>query len=249
MSSKATIWARTGLGQPLLVATSNLAAAIKLRPISDSNRIGGTAPGARNVISGNQGEAIYMEGTYFNVVEGNYIGTDVTGDVLIGNGLSQNVRCAVCIFGNRNPFGTGGGPAADNRIGGTAPGAGNVIVGYLGFGSGIGGDAAVLLGGSSSGDTKIANTNIIQGNFIGTNKDGTIALGNLGIAVHVQDGSDNLIGGIVPGAANIIANASGPNSAGVAVDHGDTQRDPRQLDLFELRTRYRHESGAHGRHA
>ena len=198
---------------------------ILLRAQCDNNRIGGTGAGARNVISGHQNSGIFMQGTVGNIVEGNYIGTDATGEVALGNGLNQQAGCAVCITGNRNPFGTGGGPASDNRIGGTAPGAGNVISGFMG--GVLGGDSAVFLGGTSVGDSRRANSNIVQGNFIGTNKDGTVALPNQGNGIHVQDGDDNLIGGTVPGAGNLIANGKKGQfnrGSGVAVSAGIRNR-------------------------
>ena len=197
------------------------ASGIELNAVCDNNRIGGTAAGARNVISGHQRIAIFMQGTVGNVVEGNYIGTDVTGEVALGNGLNQQAGCAVCINGNRNPFGTGGGPATDNRIGGTDPAAGNVIAGYQG------GGAVIFLGGSSVGDSRRANSNVIQGNLIGTNQHGTVALGNRGIGIHVQDGDDNLIGGTELGAGNVIAHSrisQFTNAFGVRVSAGVRNR-------------------------
>ena len=51
--------------------------------------------GARNVISGNKFDGIFIAGNLYqgsiansNVVEGNFIGTDVTGTVAVGNGLA-----------------------------------------------------------------------------------------------------------------------------------------------------------------
>jgi titin len=77
-----------------------------------NNIIGGTAPGARNVICGyaRSGIGIYGAGATGNAVEGNYIGTDVTGTKALGNGPG------VLIDG-----------ASGNAIGGTAAGAGNTI--------------------------------------------------------------------------------------------------------------------------
>ena len=185
----------------------------------DGNRIGGTDAAARNVISGHGREAILMTGTFSNVVQGNYIGTDVTGEIALGNGLTSTGACAVCVLGNRNPFGSGGGPALDNRIGGTEPGAGNVIAGSHGSDS-----AAVFIGGTSAGNIVRANANFVQGNFIGTNKDGTVALPNQNRGIYVQDGDDNLIGGTEPGAANIIANNLGTRGIGVAIGDGVRNR-------------------------
>ena len=110
-------------------------------------------------------------------------------------------------------------PGTDNRVGGTAPGAGNVIAGFMGD------QGAIFIGGTSAGDIVRANSNIVQGNFIGTNRDGTIALDNRGIGVHVQDGDDNLIGGTVPGAANVIANSRGATiGSGAVVSSGVRNR-------------------------
>ncbi|MFC1474987.1 hypothetical protein ACFLQK_02970, partial [bacterium] len=52
-----------------------------------NNVIGGTTPGERNIISGNRdaGLTINNDGTEFNKVIGNYIGTDVSGTVTLGN--------------------------------------------------------------------------------------------------------------------------------------------------------------------
>jgi CSLREA domain-containing protein len=78
--------------------------------------IGGTTPSARNVISGNPhggvglSSGIGSAGVTANVIEGNFIGTDVTGTVPLGNG-SYGVALA----------------GLSNTIGGSAAGAGNVI--------------------------------------------------------------------------------------------------------------------------
>jgi CSLREA domain-containing protein len=78
--------------------------------------IGGTTPSARNVIAGNGGRGISISSSIGNpgvtgiVVEGNYIGTDVTGAAAIGNGF-HDISVA----------------SPNNTIGGSAAGAGNVI--------------------------------------------------------------------------------------------------------------------------
>ncbi len=51
---------------------------------SSGNTIGGTSPGARNVISGDL-NGVEMFGDSGDVVVGNYIGTDTTGTAAIGN--------------------------------------------------------------------------------------------------------------------------------------------------------------------
>ena len=54
---------------------------------ASNNTIGGTAAGARNVISGNGSDGVvFIDGSATgNLVAGNYIGTDVTGTMALGN--------------------------------------------------------------------------------------------------------------------------------------------------------------------
>src|SRR5205085_9262121 len=81
--------------------------------------IGGTTAGARNIISGNRGwgstNGNGQPGITGNAVQGNYIGTDVTGMVAIAN---DQGGIAV--------------KSAGNTIGGTTPGTGNLISGNVG---------------------------------------------------------------------------------------------------------------------
>jgi hypothetical protein len=52
---------------------------------SSNNTIGGTTPAARNLISGNIGEGVFFQLGTGNTVQGNFIGTDVTGTLALGN--------------------------------------------------------------------------------------------------------------------------------------------------------------------
>jgi hypothetical protein len=83
-----------------------------------NNLIGGTTAGARNVISGNsQGSAVVIQGpSTGNRVEGNFLGTDVTGAAPLSNK-------GPAVHFIRSP----GGAPSNNTIGGTAGGAGNVL--------------------------------------------------------------------------------------------------------------------------
>ena len=50
-----------------------------------SNTIGGTTAAARNIISANGYSGVEIDDANDNVVEGDFIGTDVTGKVALGN--------------------------------------------------------------------------------------------------------------------------------------------------------------------
>jgi hypothetical protein len=175
---------------------------------SDKNAIGGTSPGDRNVISGNNGAGVSIRGSSTdNVIRGNYIGTDATGSVPLPN------LHGVSLAGAAGP---------GNIVGGPAPGARNVISGNEG--------AGVLFWNGAQG-------NSVEGNFIGTDADGEIALPNV-IGVSVSGASGNTIGGAAPGQGNVISGNGGDgvrvvgtsigtvvegNLIGVAAD-GETRR-------------------------
>ena len=79
-----------------------------------SNTIGGTTAGSRNVISGNanNGITINVGGAKYNVVQGNYIGTNAAGTARMGNGM-YGVEIS----------------QPNNTVGGTTAAARNVISG------------------------------------------------------------------------------------------------------------------------
>jgi hypothetical protein len=91
--------------------------------LSDNNIIGGAVAGQRNIISGNDSDGVEIDGGDFNFVQGNYIGTDLTGTVLIPNG-----RDGIDLNDN------GGDGAQNNLIGGTGVNEGNLIRGNTLYG-------------------------------------------------------------------------------------------------------------------
>jgi titin len=136
--------------------------------------------GAGNLISGNTFDGIALFGSG-NLVQGDLIGTDITGTQALGNGHDG-------VF-----VGTG---ANTNTIGGTVAGAGNLIAANGGSGVVISAITGVLI-----------QSNLIEGNFIGTDASGTINLGNAadGVTIQGADASNNTIGGTAAGAGNTIA--------------------------------------------
>ena len=157
--------------------------------------IGGAAPLARNVVSGNHDDGIILRGnlaTAGNTVQGNYIGTDATGMTELGNG-----GAGVHIFND-----------PDNVV------TGNLISGNLGFSMG-----GVYINATTSGVVG----NIVAGNRIGVNVAGG-ALPNAGAGVllaSTPSGTllDNTIGGDTAGQGNVIAHNS---SFGVQLDGAAT---------------------------
>ena len=135
--------------------------------------IGGDAPSLGNAIGSPSG--IELTGASANVIRGNYIGTDATGNALPQNSARRDT--GIFLRDSR-----------DNLIGGTTEGAGNVISGHdIGIGT---------TGGSAGND--------IEGNLIGVGADGVTPLGNTFAGVLMAS-SGNSIGGLSPAAGNTIA--------------------------------------------
>jgi parallel beta-helix repeat protein len=147
-----------------------------------NNQIGGATAGARNVISGNGNNGLFLigAGAAGNVIQGNYIGTDQTGNLARGNVQDGIVLQNV----------------SSNQIGGAASGAGNLISGNNGNASGAGNNGIYFTN---------AAWNLIQGNRIGTDAGGTASLGNSWNALWLQSAHSNQIGGAVAGAGNVLA--------------------------------------------
>ncbi|TFB08757.1 choice-of-anchor D domain-containing protein, partial [Candidatus Marinimicrobia bacterium MT.SAG.2] len=207
--------------------------------LSSNNIIGGTTPETRNVISGNFGEGVSIAGDDTlggNLVQGNYIGTDLTGTGRLNNttgvlvltsnntigGMTEAARNVIStnltgisigspdlpiVWGNLvegNFIGTNAAGTAelgndigiiianarDNILGGTTEGARNIISGNF--------DIGILIDGAE------ATGNLLQGNYIGTDVTGTVALGNGISGVIFQSASGNTVGGSTE-AANLIA--------------------------------------------
>ncbi len=169
---------------------------------ASGNTIGGTSANASNVISGNElGVDIIGSGTSSNVVEGNFIGTNAFGTAAFPNALN-----GVDIVQG----------ASNNTIGGTTPGAGNLISGNTYNG------VAIAFAGTRD--------NVVEGNLIGTNYNGTTALPNGSDGVVILAGAaDNTIGGTTFAARNVI---SGNGVNGVEIDNSGTVGNVVQLDLI-----------------
>lgn len=126
-------------------------------------------------------------------IAGNFLGTDITGTIAKTRGNA--------IGGSRSGVRFVNAPAG-STIGGTSPADRNII-------SGNGGSGIALL--STSGI-------LIEGNFIGIDRSGTIALGNGAHGLDLSGNtSNNTIGGTIPGAGNLI---SANLSSGISIANG-----------------------------
>jgi CSLREA domain-containing protein len=157
----------------------------------EGDLVGGEDPPERNLISGHGGpNGVGIDiSASSHTVEGNYIGTDRSGTVALAN------RVGVSLHGG-----------SDNTIGC------EVL------------DGDNLISGNADDGVRVVNsdpnfTNYITGNFIGTQADGTHALGNGGDGVSFYDATFNVVGLDLNGfgSANAIAFNAG---AGVEVKTG-----------------------------
>ncbi len=169
--------------------------AVILSAEARDNVIGGVGDGQGNVISGNR-VGIEIRGVG-NRVQGNLIGLDVSGRSALPN-RAEGIWIAP--------------GAQDNVVGGSTPGARNVISGNSLFGVSIDGSA-----GTGQGPTR---GNVIEGNYIGTDASGLTALPNQ-YGVNIQRGAlENVVGdGDGEGEANVIAG----NSVGIIIRDEATQ--------------------------
>jgi CSLREA domain-containing protein len=175
------------------------------------NRVGGTTPEARNLVSGNS-DGVNIVPIFDgppaqgNAVQGNLIGTTRDGGGALGNAFS-----GVSLAGN------GDAGAQGNLIGGSEPGAGNVISGHDCPSSGASCRGIDIAG--SSFHAPVTGT-VVQGNYIGTDATGEHAIPNkYGIVILRPQANNNTVGGTGPGARNVI---SGNLWGGVALSL-DTQ--------------------------
>jgi titin len=201
--------------------TAALANQIGVYLLSGSgNTIGGTTSGARNLISGNSKAGVLIDLLGINAqVMGNYIGTDVTGDLALANSVGIEVA------------------GSSNTIGGTATGAGNLIWGNSGdgvlldsassdnqvLGNSIGTNASDIALGNGGYGVNISGSNNTIGGSVASAAN-IIADNTQGGVLVSAGGSNSITGGGVTGSGNTIRlnsiYANGSNSAGPGITLG-----------------------------
>ena len=133
---------------------------------SGGHLLGGTTPAARNVIlASGVGIIIYSPN---NVVQGNYVGVDALGSRTFSLNGSWSIFRGFYVATEW---------AEGNQIGGTVPGAGNVVSGC---------ESGIFAEG--------CHRNRFQGNTVGADASGTLALGNA-LGIVLQGGSEHQVEG------------------------------------------------------
>lgn len=158
---------------------------------ASNNLIGGSTPGAGNLISGNARYGVgVLGGSTDNTIQGNRIGANAAGDAALGNFLAG---VAVIASGNNHVL--------DNLISGNLQ-HGVMIRGLI----------------EQDDDFNLVHTdapdNVIQGNTIGLNAAGDSKLGNARWGISIEVATGTIIGGSTSGLRNII---SGNGDHGVDV--------------------------------
>lgn len=134
---------------------------------ADSNIIGGSTAGARNVISGNSAHGIsILDDSDNNDIFGNYVGVGSDGSTAMSNAVH-----GLLIEGG----------SGSNTIGGTSSGERNIISGNS--------EAGVFISGPT------ADSNIVQGNYIGTDDTGAVDVGNGLYGLVLDNSPSNTVGG------------------------------------------------------
>ena len=149
------------------------------------------------VIVGFQGSGIQLSGVRSNGVQGNLIGLDLDGSAP-GNGISAD---DISLYPGLLVINSAG-----NTIGGSTPAARNII-------SANGTDGIQVSGAASAG-------NQVLGNYIGTDANGTVGLGNGSWGVNLDGATGSVVGGSATGAGNLIS----WNGNGVLISGGASNR-------------------------
>jgi titin len=144
--------------------------------VSQSNLIGGTVAGAGNVVSANLNDGIqlYGPGTSYNTVEGNLVGTTQTGSGRLGNSYS-----ALSLIAG----------ASSNTIGGSTAAARNILSGSSNY------DGVYI---------SDASNNVVEGNYIGTDASGLVAVANAedGLTLFGASQSNQITGNVISASGN-----------------------------------------------
>jgi CSLREA domain-containing protein len=172
-------------------AISNAGGGVGIFDSADDFLVGGTIPGARNLVSGNTvsgATGITVDNVSGGVIQNNLVGTDWTGLVALPNSTGINVGT-----GSTDIL-VGGGTDAERNV----VGASNIV--------------GMHIGGAD---------NVVSGNYVGLGADGVTDLSGGQSGVTFQLGATgNVLGGLTAGERNAITNATNANIALLGIAGG-----------------------------
>jgi trimeric autotransporter adhesin len=215
-------------GKPIIELDGNL-----VNGLGDGLTINGSGFGStiQGLVIGRFGGAAVHVGGNNNTIQGNYLGTDLTGTQARPN------QDGLFVAGSFNLIG-GPGPGQGNLLSGngsrgiviTLAATGNKVQGnFIGtdatgtkklansssgilldapgnqIGGATPGEGNLISGNNSDGMEIFGQNNVVQGNRIGTDVGGTQPLGNADAGVYLVNTTGNLLGGTPTGAGNVIA--------------------------------------------
>ncbi|MDB5272302.1 MAG: alkaline phosphatase [Chitinophagaceae bacterium] len=147
--------------------------------------IGGTTYSARNIVSGNGGDGIYLHnGCAGSLIKANFAGLGRDGSTLI-----SNTNSGIRVWGDATSNGI--------TFGGSTHAERNVCSGNGLTSAGLSRDGIRIEGNASN--------HTIKGNYCGTDSTGTIAIGNMWAGISVNEVSNGIIGGTGTYEGNISA--------------------------------------------
>jgi len=193
---------------------------------ADNNLIGGAAPGAGNVISGSGTQVSIMSSG--NLVQGNHIGTDLTGNVAIGQGdgisvgagnnnsikynqISGNTRYGLMLVTSSQLTTVIGNLIGVNASAHLPLGNGTGVLvasnnNFIGPAGNASSDMNVIAGNTTDGMVISGDHNLVRSNLIGLSDHTAIKNGGDGIRVS---GALNTIGGTDFSSMNVISGNDG----------------------------------------
>ena len=182
-------YSQPGASPNTLAQGDNAVILIDLNGSNVSGNDGLDIEGGNSIVEGlaigSFSNAIHLESAGNDLVTGNFLGTDTTGENSVGNSLGVLID-----------------NVAGNTIGGLTPAALNVVSGN---------NEGIQINGSN------ATSNLIAGNYIGTDAIGTNRLPNGMGLEFVNNSWGNTVGGVQAGAGNLV---SGNNGDAIKIDGG-----------------------------
>ena len=182
---------RIGTNEAGTAAIPNPSSGILFNGTGTGVQVGGPAPGDGNLIATATNGAVYVLASSNALIQGNSIGVNAAETALLGSASNYGIRISGA-GSSPNPSSTSN-TVTDNVVGGATT-------------------AGIAIDSSAIGTA--ASSNVIAGNFVGTDRTQTLNLGNTvsGIQITGPLSSSNTIGTL--GAPNVVANNGGGTNGG-----------------------------------